>query len=694
MTRVLSLTRIVIAIALIAGLLVAAAVAADAAKYRSVSYESGHASAVAKQYDKYRGKRETKRSACLNTAAKSHAYQTARKGKWQNSVTSATAKKCKMGKVTAIRVRGKYSRTALLKKVRASATHKSSIKHSKRVLSGTGVYRDRKNKTQWSVLLVAERLPSKAPAPKPTTPSPTATTPPVATPSPTPTTPPPVVTPEPTAPAPTAASIASAPGTVTVGDAARFKVRIASERGVPTGAVSAYKDSTEVGTATLVNGEVTLNVANLPVGSHTLRFAYAGNDDHTASQVSSTVQVERAATATTVEAPSALTAGDIARVTVRVSSERGTPTGTITGRIGTEEVATAALTDGKADLAISDLPVGDHTLRLAFGANGEHAASEAEVTIVVEHRVARNTDFEQDIKSLILSGSESSDAELGNPSRAPYTWKGGDACTTEAVTSWAKAVGEDRSADKTFSPRAVYNMSGCASDDYPYGWVIKSDKQSPEAIVNDWFATPEFGKTDTGQFFKSGISALVAHGGEAGSLDIAVWTDHKGKNWTLMMGRTLAPGQHPRLTPEQVSVAEAKMLDLLDAWRAESNLPALFRDPCLDVFARDAGTWAGVWRRGGNGLGIFTTMGLEHRNTNAPCKAWNPREVLTQDSTHDFDPSPEYGKVIAARFMNNWKASQAHARALLDPGATDIGVSVYTGDNNIPYAVMEPSSGR
>jgi hypothetical protein len=75
-------------------------------------------------------------------------------------------------------------------------------------------------------------------------------------------------------------------GVVQVGTPVTFTATVADVApgtGVPTGTVTFYDGTTQIGTGTLVNGVATLALSTLAAGSHSIKAVYGGDTAHAAS---------------------------------------------------------------------------------------------------------------------------------------------------------------------------------------------------------------------------------------------------------------------------------------------------------------------------------------------------------------------------------------------------------------------------
>ena len=151
----------------------------------------------------------------------------------------------------------------------------------------------------------------------------------------------------------------------------------------PTGTVTFYDDTTELGTGTLAddghgNQVASLDVSALSLGSHTIVADYGGDGNFTASSTVTGLsqEVDQADTCTLASSapnPSTYSEDVMFTATVTASSPgAGTPTGTVTFYDGATELGTGTLTDygfgnNVATLDLATLPSGSHTITASYG---------------------------------------------------------------------------------------------------------------------------------------------------------------------------------------------------------------------------------------------------------------------------------------------------------------------------------------
>ena len=172
-------------------------------------------------------------------------------------------------------------------------------------------------------------------------------------------------------------SVFGAPVTFTATVAA-----VAPGSGTPSGAVTFLDGGRSIGGATLSGGVAIFTTSALAVGSHTITATYTGNADFDGSAGSLTGNpqvVHKAATTTKVvssQNPSIFGQPVTFTATVAVAAPgSGTPAGTLTFFSDGNSLGGGTLSGGVANLTISTLAVGRHTITATYGGSGTFDAS-------------------------------------------------------------------------------------------------------------------------------------------------------------------------------------------------------------------------------------------------------------------------------------------------------------------------------
>ena len=151
-----------------------------------------------------------------------------------------------------------------------------------------------------------------------------------------------------------------------------------------TGTVSLLDGSTVIGTGTLAalgtgpaTASLVIPVTSLAIGSHAITAVYAGDTNYvgsTSGGVSETVGLATSSTVLTASTTSAIATNPVT-LTATLSSNGGTPTGTVKFMDGATAIGTGNLVNGIASMMTATLAVGTHTITAVYGGDGKDSAS-------------------------------------------------------------------------------------------------------------------------------------------------------------------------------------------------------------------------------------------------------------------------------------------------------------------------------
>ena len=146
----------------------------------------------------------------------------------------------------------------------------------------------------------------------------------------------------------------------------------------PTGTVTFQDGGTAIGTGGLdANGRTSLLVTLNGPGAHLLTASYGGdaNDAASTSAPVSTLLTPIATTTAVGVSSNSVAAGATATVSIFVSSQAGTPAGTVTLYNGTASLGTATLTNGSATLTTTSSGIATQSLSATYAAAGNYGGS-------------------------------------------------------------------------------------------------------------------------------------------------------------------------------------------------------------------------------------------------------------------------------------------------------------------------------
>jgi hypothetical protein len=174
-------------------------------------------------------------------------------------------------------------------------------------------------------------------------------------------------------------AVASNLNPATFGQAVVFTATLQpSAGGTTTGSVTFLDGSTSLGTATVSSNAAQLSLANLSAGSHSITAKYSGDGNFTGSTSSSVTQtVNQASTTTTVASnlnPATFGQAVVFTATLQPSAG-GTTTGSVTFLDGTTSLGTVTVSSNAAQLSLSSLSVGSHSITAKYSGDGNFTAS-------------------------------------------------------------------------------------------------------------------------------------------------------------------------------------------------------------------------------------------------------------------------------------------------------------------------------
>ena len=147
----------------------------------------------------------------------------------------------------------------------------------------------------------------------------------------------------------------------------------------PTGSVTLKDGLTSLLTLTLVNGTASYSTSSLALGTHSLTAVYSGDSNNAAATSSAFSQVVNQATTTTTVGANTnpLTAGKQEQFTAKVTSDGGTPTGSVSfySNGGTTPFCSASLSGGMAVCFTSTMAVGTDSITATYAGDTNDTAS-------------------------------------------------------------------------------------------------------------------------------------------------------------------------------------------------------------------------------------------------------------------------------------------------------------------------------
>lgn len=151
-----------------------------------------------------------------------------------------------------------------------------------------------------------------------------------------------------------------------------------SSSGTPTGNVTFFDGGTSLGSVSLSGTSAQLTLASLSLGSHSITAKYNGDSNYTASSSASLTQsVSQPGSSTALVAnANPASFGQAVTFTATVQpSYSGTPTGNVTFFDGGTSLGSISLSGGAAQLTLSNLSLGSHSISTKYSGDSNFTAS-------------------------------------------------------------------------------------------------------------------------------------------------------------------------------------------------------------------------------------------------------------------------------------------------------------------------------
>jgi hypothetical protein len=236
----------------------------------------------------------------------------------------------------------------------------------------------------------------------------------------------------------TSAAMISSANPADAGAAVSFTVTITAANSttpnVPiTGQVTVFEGTTVLGTGTLsalgtgpATASVSIPISSLSTGPHGITAVYAGDVNYLTSTSSAVLETVNLATTSNVLTASATTIVATKPVTLKatVSSNGGTPTGSVTFMDGATALGSGNLVNGVASFTTATLAVGSQTITAVYGGDAKDGVSTSNaITITVNAATTATT----------LTPSQSP-TSFGQPLTLTATVSGNGGIPTGSVT--------------------------------------------------------------------------------------------------------------------------------------------------------------------------------------------------------------------------------------------------------------------
>lgn len=180
-------------------------------------------------------------------------------------------------------------------------------------------------------------------------------------------------------------SVAPSSNPVPNGASVTLTSTVAGSGLMPTGGVTFYDGTTELGAGTLNgSGVATFATTGLSIGSHAITASYTGDSNYTAGTSATLVLTVSKSIPTAILNASAnpVLYGSQVAFMATLTGGGPAPTGTVTFFDGTTELGTETLSKGIAAYATSALSLGSHSITASYGGDSNYALTTSPATVV------------------------------------------------------------------------------------------------------------------------------------------------------------------------------------------------------------------------------------------------------------------------------------------------------------------------
>jgi len=175
----------------------------------------------------------------------------------------------------------------------------------------------------------------------------------------------------------TTTALAAVPNPANIGQSVTFTAAVTpATSGVPTGTVSFFNGSTQMGTSNLSQGAATFSTSKLVTGSHSITAVYSGDGSYTASTSSTVSEVVSAAgfnLSSTSLTPTTIQAGGSAQWTITINASGGLNPSTVSLSCAVTPVVSQPLACSVGSVSVSG---GVGTATLHVGSTAPHTAAQ------------------------------------------------------------------------------------------------------------------------------------------------------------------------------------------------------------------------------------------------------------------------------------------------------------------------------
>lgn len=317
-------------------------------------------------------------------------------------------------------------------------------------------------------------------------------------------------------------TLTSTPNPTTYGQAVTATASLSSPYGFNgTGSVTLYDGSTSVGTASISFPATTASFSLPPLtaGTHSLTAKYSGDANYLGSTSSAATETvnQASSTASVSSSVNPATFGQSLTFTATVTpGTAGSPTGTFTFFDGTTSLGTATTTNNTAQLSVSTLGAGSHSITARYSGDANYVPSTSSALTQTVNQAATTTTLASSPNPSVYGQAASLTATVQPPSGVSTT---GTVTFFDGTNSLGSATLTGNTAQLTIASLAAGTRSLTASYN-GNGNLLASTSTAVSQVVNPASTTTTIGSSanpvSVGQAVTFTVSVQPAFGGTAG----------------------------------------------------------------------------------------------------------------------------------------------------------------------------------
>jgi hypothetical protein len=412
-----------------------------------------------------------------------------------------------------------------------------------------------------------------------------------------------------------------------------------------TGSVTFLDGSTSLGAVALSNNTAQLTVATLAAGSHSITATYGGSTNLAASTSPVLAQTVSLASTTTTAASSANPSVFSQLITLSATirpSFGGNATGTVTFLDGTTTLGTSSAVANAAQLSLSTLATGSHSITARYNGDANFAGSTSSAFSQTVSQSATSTSVASSLNPSIVGQSVTFTATVqvvsGNSPTGTVTFLDGTSSlgavslansaaqfSTSALATGSHSITARYSGDANFAASTSSALTQVVNPVASSGIAIDVQASADQSTARSTISTPAFSTTARNEL----LLAFIATDYTSGSNTTVTGVSGGGLTWVLVL-------------------RENKQRGTSEIWRAFSSSPlsntAVTATLSLSVASSiTVVTFTGVDTSGTNGSGAIGATAV----ANAPSGAPKASLVTTRNNSWVFGVGNDFDNAIS-----------------------------------------------